>query len=153
LPYQIQATGGEGGGDRDGGYKNDGRVEYKRLGGLEEISYEHNARSCTSNGGWGRLSCRLVTWTPITMTVTLVAVSNTSNRGRGGGVNRDGGDKNDGRVEYKRLGGLEAISYGNDARCIKYKRGLEVMLVMSWDVAVSNTSNGGRSRRKETSTS
>ena len=38
-----------------------------------------------------------------------------------GWVDRDGGDKNDGQVEYKRLRGLEAMTL----------------------VAVSNTSNGG----------
>jgi hypothetical protein len=31
----------------------------------------------------------------------------------------------DSPVEYKRLGGLEAISYDHDAHCIKYKRGLD----------------------------
>ena len=45
-------------------------------------------------------------------------------------------------VEYKR--GLEAISYDRDAHCIKYKRHV-------WDVAVSNTSNGGRWRKTTTS--
>jgi hypothetical protein len=48
-------------------------------------------------------------------------------------------------VEYKRLKGLEAISYDHDAHCIKYKRGLDggrrLAIPNFREVTVSNTSN------------
>jgi hypothetical protein len=37
-------------------------------------------------------------------------------------------------VEYKRLGGLEAISYDHDAHCIKYKRGLEAIETLLYQI-------------------
>jgi hypothetical protein len=54
-----------------------------------------------------------------------------------------------GRVECKRLGGLEAISYDHDAHCIKYKRGLEAIdtllyQIQATGVIMHHASDGGR---------